>query len=196
MYKRYHRHLTCWITGAFIGYIIFHPYAMAIDFFLGYKMDIYSWKDIIHTFFVTLSPQMFPMSVAFAFFGGLNGLFIAIIVERKKKLYVLEHENEKKKVALETLQRLMITLSHYLLNANTITAGMARRCLKYNSAEDMKDSIDIIEEQAKKIEAVIMALKKITDIKIADYTFHGKGLMIDITQEIEEQLGKDKIQSS
>lgn len=41
-----------------------------------------------------------------------------------------------------------------------------------------------------------MTLKKITDIRIADYTSHGKGLMIDITQEIEEQLGKDKIQSS
>ena len=196
MYKRYHRHLTYSIIGAFIGYIIFHPYAMAIDFFLGYKMDIYSWKDIIHTFFVTLTPQMFPMSVAFAFLGSLNGLFVAIIVDKKKRLYAAEAENEKKKVALETLQRLMITLSHYLLNANTITAGMARRCLKYNSAEDMKDSIDIIEEQAKKIEAVIMALKKITDIKIADYTSHGKGLMIDITQEIEEQLGKNDVQSS
>lgn len=41
-----------------------------------------------------------------------------------------------------------------------------------------------------------MALKKITEIKIADYTSHGKGLMMDITQEIEEQLDKDKIQSS
>lgn len=197
MYKRYQTRLTYSIIGAFIGYIIFHPYAMAIDFFLVYKMDIYSWKDIIHhIFFVTLTTQMFSMSVAFAFLGGLNGLFVAIIVDKKKRLYAAEAENEKKKVALETLQRLMITLSHYLLNANTVIAGMARRCLKYNSAEDMKDSIDIIEEQAKKIEAVIMALKKITEIKIADYTSHGKGLMIDITQEIEEQLGKNDAQSS
>lgn len=196
MYKRYRRHLAYSIIGAFIGYTIFHVYTMGIDFFIVHKMDIYSWENIIHVFFVTFTPEMFSMSVAFAFFGGLNGLFIAIIVERKKKLYTLEHENEKKKVALETLQRLMITLSHYLLNANTIIAGMARRCLKCNSAEDMKDSIDIIEEEAKKIEAIIMTLKKITDIRIADYTSHGKGLMIDITQEIEEQLGKDKIQPS
>ncbi len=41
-----------------------------------------------------------------------------------------------------------------------------------------------------------MALKKITEIKIADYTSHSKGLMIDITQEIEEQLGKNDAQSS
>lgn len=139
---------------------------------------------------------MFSMSIAFAFLGSLNGLFIAIIVDKKKRLYAAEAENEKKKVALETLQRLMITLSHYLLNANTVIAGMALRCLKYNSAEDMKDSIDIIEEQAKKIEAIIMTLKKITEIKIADYTSHGKGLMIDITKEIEEQLGKNDVQSS
>jgi hypothetical protein len=196
MYKRYRRHLAYLLVGAFIGSTIFHVYTMGIDFFLVHKMDIYSWKNIIHVFSVTFSPEMFSMSVAFAFLGSLNGLFIAIIIDKKKRLYAAEAENEKKKVALETLQRLMITLSHYLLNANTVIAGMARHCLKCNSAEDMKDSIDIIEEQAKKIEAVIMAFKKITDIKIADYTSHGKGLMIDITQEIDEQLGKDKIQSS
>lgn len=185
--------------GMIIGYLIFHPYTMLVYRIMNkhQRGDVsFHIEDIFTAFLATLTPEMFPMAIAFALFGGLNGLLIGLIIDKKERLHAAEHENEKKKVALETLQRLMITLSHYLLNANTVTAGMARRCLKYNSAEDMKDSIDIIEEQAKKIEAVIMALKKITDIKIADYTSHGKGLMIDITQEIEEQLGKNDVQSS
>lgn len=199
MHKKYRIKMLFSIIGMIIGYFIFHPYTMLVHLIMDkhQRGDVsFHIKDIFTAFLAVLTPEMFPMAIAFAFFGGLNGLFIAIIVDKKKRLYAAEAEDEKKKVALETLQRLMITLSHYLLNANTVIAGMARRCLKSNSAEDMKESIDIIEEQAKKIEAVIMALKKITEIKIADYTSHGKGLMIDITQEIEEQLGKNDAQSS
>ncbi len=58
------------------------------------------------------------MAVDFALFGGIIGLLIGIVMDRKKKLYAVELQNEKKKVALETLKTLMITLSHYLLNAN------------------------------------------------------------------------------
>ena len=199
MHKKYRVKMLCSIIGMIIGYFIFHPYTMLVYLIMDkhQRVDVsFHIKDIFTAFLAVLTPEMFPMAIAFAFFGGLNGLFIAIIIDKKKRLYAAEAENEKKKAALETLQRLMITLSHYLLNANTVIAGMARRCLKSNSAEDMKESIDIIEEQAKKIEAVIMALKKITEIKIADYTSEGKGLMIDITKEIEEQLGKNNVQSS
>lgn len=192
--------LSCFsIIGMIIGYLIFHPYTMFVYLIMNkhQRGDVsFHIEDIFTAFFATLTPEMFPMAIAFAFFGSLNGLLIGLIIDKKERLHAAEHENEKKKVALETLQRLMITLSHYLLNANTVIAGMARRCLRYDSKEDIKDSVDIIEKEAQKIEAVIKAFKKITEIKIADYTSEGKGLMIDITREIEEQLDKDKIQSS
>jgi len=129
---------------------------------------------------------MFPMAVSFALFGGLTGLLIGIITDRRQRLFAAELENQKKKAALETLHRLMVTLSHYLLNANTVIGGMVRKGRR-NEA-NVQGSLDVIEEEAKKIDAVIRSLKEITEIKTADYTTSGKDLMIDITKNIEERL--------
>ena len=108
----------------------------------------------------------------------------------KRRLRVAELENENKRVALETLHQLMITLSHYLLNANTIIGGMVRRCRKAKSKTQIAPSLQVIEEQAGKIEIVINALKKVTDIKTASYTSESNTLMIDVAKEIEEALVK------
>jgi len=126
------------------------------------------------------------MAVSFGLFGGLTGLLIGIITDRTQRLFAAELENQKKKAALETLHRLMVTLSHYLLNANTVIGGMVRKGRR-NEA-NVQGSLDVIEEEAKKIDAVIRSLKEITEIKTADYTTSGKDLMIDITKNIEERL--------
>ena len=84
----------------------------------------------------------------------------------------------------------MVTLSHYLLNANTVIGGMARRS-RQNEA-NVQASLDIIEEETKKIDAVIRSLKEITEIRTADYTTTGKDLMIDIAKNIEEHLKKSE----
>jgi len=90
--------------------------------------------------------------------------------------------------AVETLRRLMITLSHHLLNANTVIGATAHRSKRHATDAGLIESLDLISEEAAKIDAVIGALKKITEIKTADYTSGGKDLMIDISKEIEENL--------
>ena len=115
-----------------------------------------------------------------------------MMLDRLQKAFNAEYENERKKVALETLKRLMVTLSHYLLNANMIIGGEARHSRKVEFNKDVLASLEAIMEQARKIDAVIGALKKITEIKTADYTTKGHGLMIDITQEMEQELNKMK----
>lgn len=97
-------------------------------------------------------------------------------------------ENEKNQIALETLQRLMVTLSHYLLNANVVIGGEVRHSRKTATSEDSLTSLEVMEQEAKKIDSVIQALRKITTIRTANYTSGGRDLMIDITEEIEKQL--------
>jgi len=179
--------------GIIVGYLMFHPYTMLISFFMsdhpGNTGSLYMNEKGISTLIrTTFKPGMFPMAVSFAFFGGVTGLLIGIITDRRKRLYAAELENEKKKTALETLHRLMVTLSHYLLNANTVIGGMVRRSRRDEAA--VQASLDIIEEEAKKIDAVIRSLKETTEIRTADYTTSGKDLMIDITRNIEEHLKK------
>jgi hypothetical protein len=67
---------------------------------------------------------------------------------------------------------------------------MSARCRKLNPEEEFSDYLNIIETEARKIDAVIKALRKLTEIKTADYTSEGRGLMIDITKELEEMLRK------
>jgi signal transduction histidine kinase len=179
------------IIGGLAGYFIFHPYTMVV-YFLAHAhrqgAASFHWSDLLSALRTSLTSAMISMSVAFVVFGGLIGLLKGIIIDKKRRLQAAEIENERRKVALETLQRLMVTLSHYLLNANTVIGVTARRVRKRAVKEDIASSLDVIEEQSKKIEAVIKALKKMTDIKTADYSSGGHGLMIDIAGEIEELL--------
>jgi len=181
------------VAGAVFGQMIFHPYAMLMYYLMdmshGKELHLH-WQGLLEKIAMTFNPMMLPMAFSFAFFGSISGLLLGIIIARKKRLYVVEYENEKKKIAMETLRRLMVTLSHYLLNANMIIGGMARRCRKSEPSSEVRDAVKIIEEQARKIDAVISALRKVTRIKTADYTTHGHGLMLDITKEMDELLNK------
>jgi len=128
------------------------------------------------------------MALAFTVFGAGVGLLTGALSERKRRLFEAEMENEKRKTAVETLMRLMITLSHHLLNANTVIGGTAQRCKKHTTDAGLIESLDLIREEAAKIDAVIRALKKISEIKTSDYTSEGKDLMIDISKEIEDSM--------
>jgi len=195
MIKNYRLHIFFLFSGAITGYFVLHPYTMLVSSIMHVPQDggiHWNWKNLFGIALTTFKPTMSPMAVAFILFSGIIGFMIGIIVDRGKKLYEAKHKNEKKKVALETLNRLMVTLSHYLLNANMIIGGKVRHIRKVESNEDTLDSLEVIEEQAKKIDAVIRSLKKITEIKTADYTNKGHGLMIDITKEMEEELNKTR----
>ncbi|MBI4495821.1 MAG: hypothetical protein HY697_02695 [Deltaproteobacteria bacterium] len=132
-------------------------------------------------------PMMLLLSVAFLLAGGLAGVLLGIATERRRRLRELER---RRKVALETLHELMVTLSHYLLNANAVIGGMAKRTKRVELNSEVIDSLSVIEVQARKIDAVIQALQKITELKTCTYTSQGETLMFDIVKEIEGELEK------
>lgn len=108
----------------------------------------------------------------------------------KQTLRLVELENERKTIALSTLRQLMVTLSHYLLNANTIIGGMARRSERAASDDERQASLEAIREQTGRTEGVIAALKRMAEIRTTEYTPESHTLMIDLTREIEETLAK------
>jgi phosphoserine phosphatase RsbU/P len=117
-----------------------------------------------------------------------DGIIIDI-TERKEmekhRLRLAQLESERKTIVLETFNQLMVTLSHYLLNSNAIIGGMVRRCKRVKSDAEKLSALESIEEQAKKTEILIAALKKMTKVRTADYTQAGSTVMVDIAQEIE-----------
>jgi PAS domain S-box-containing protein len=108
----------------------------------------------------------------------------------KQQLRLVELENERKTIALSTLRQLVVTLSHYLLNANTIIGGMARRSIRASSEAERQASLDTIMEQTGKTEGVIAALKRVAEIRTTEYTRESHTLMIDLAREIEKELAE------
>lgn len=106
----------------------------------------------------------------------------------KHRIRLVELENERKAIALTTLRQLMVTLSHYLLNANTVIGGMARRSIRARSEADRNTALDIIRKQTARTERIIEALKKVSEIRTTEYTRESQTLMMDLTKEIEETL--------
>lgn len=193
MFSRYKIYLIFSVVGIVVGYLVIHPYSMLLDALMHEQQsgDFHlSWEALGSGALSSFYPMMLPMAISFSFLGGIIGFLTALIVDRKKKLYDAQNENEKNKIALETVNNLMVTMSHYLLNSNTIIGGAVRQCRRLESKQDMLTPFSIIEEQGRKIDTAVKALGKITEIKTADYASDGQIQMIDIAQELETELKK------
>ena len=90
----------------------------------------------------------------------------------------------------------MVTLSHYLLNANMIIGGKVRHCRKMTVDQDKLASLNVIEEQGKKIDAVLKALRNSVEINTSGYTSDGLVAMINISRELEEKLSMSEVHQS
>ena len=191
MSKTYHSRIVFLLLGMIGGYLLLYPYTM----FVYALMHVHKGQGLhIHLnelrliAFAAFKPAMLPMVISFIIFGGAIGLLTGTIVDRNKKLLLTEHENEKKKIAIDTMKELMVTLSHHLLNANMIIGGKVRHSRKTLTNEDILTDLTVIEEQGRKIDAVIKSLREAIEIKTADYTTSGEVKMIDIEKEIEDHL--------
>lgn len=193
MYKTLKSRVLYATGGMLGGFLVLHPYTMVVYALIhlhkggdGFHLH---WNDITLRGLLALDPTMVPMVSAFVIFGGLVGLLIALILERKKKLLTLGVENERNRIAVQTLRELMVTISHHLLNANTIIGGKVRHCRKLVSDKDVLETLSDIETQGRRIDATIRSLREITEMKTMDYTTDGTVTMIDIDEKIREKMG-------
>jgi hypothetical protein len=190
MLKRHRLQIICSVTGMVLGYVLLHPYTMLVSALLNVSQEATHPAGFAGRIPAFYHPLMLPMAISFTLFGGFIGLLVGILLNRKRELWIVEQENEKKRVALETLKEIMVTLSHHLLNANMIIGGKVRHGRKFTTTQEILTTFDGIEEQARKIDAVINALRKTTEIKVAPYIASGTTQMIDIAREIEEEMAR------
>ena len=184
-------YLVWFILGAGVGHLLVHPYAMVAYSLMEMHREGHFMIHMDHVLSAARSifdPFMLPMTISFSLLCGVSALLMGMVRDKKRKLHEADIENERKKASADTLHRLMVTLSHYLLNANTVIGGAVRHCRRHASPEEITSSLKVIEEQAHKIDAVLAALRKITDIKTADYSSGGHDFMLDIAKEIEAIL--------
>ncbi len=193
MFRIQHKRVFYPLAGFILGLLILHPYAMFVDRMIGPGTS--DSMAVIETagFF---EPGMLLMGLAFGLLGGLTGLLFAVVVERGHRLILSEHEKEKREIALRTIHNLMVTLSHHLLNANMIIGGKVRRCRKIAVEQDLLEGLKLIEEQGRKIDAVLNSLRSLVEINTSGYTSDGLVSMIDISRELDEQLDNNESRRS
>ena len=194
MYKRFGSRVLYAGVGMIAGLLILHPYTMIVYALMhlheaGAGLHLH-WSDFALKDLLTFDSAMIPMATAFVLFGGVAGLLAALVIERKKKLLMLEVENERNRIAVETLRELMVTVSHHLLNANAIIGGKVRQCRRLVSDAKALEVLSHIETQGRKIDATIRSLREITEMKTADYTTGGTVTMIDIDEKIREKMSR------
>lgn len=125
---------------------------------------------------------------AFAFMGGLGGFFFGIWYYQKEKLAAKNLESQRHQVALQTLQELMVTLAHYIRNANQVIGGFSSRMMKHLHDPEVQQQLKMIRQASQEIEAVIASLESLSGVDHTKYIGAWKTRMIDLKQELEARL--------
>ena len=180
-----------WFTlaGMVLGYLLIHPFAMLANI-LGprlpnFPMDFPLWGYHLR---VSFGPEMLAMGGAFAFMGGLAGFFFGIWYYQKEKLTAQRLESQRRQVALETLQELMVTLAHHIRNANLVIGGFSSRMIKNLTDPEMQRQLHLIQQASREIEAVIASLESLSKIDRSRYIGEWETKMIDLKQELQARL--------
>ncbi len=184
-----------WFTlaGMLVGYLLIHPFAMLASI-LGPRlphlpMGFSFWG---HHLRVSFGSEMLVMGTAFAFMGGLAGFFFGIWYYQKERLTAERLESQRRQVALETLQELMVTLAHHIRNANMVIGGFSSRMIKNLPDPEAQGQLQLIQQASREIEAVIASLENLSQIDRARYIGKWETTMIDLKRELEARLAAFK----
>ena len=177
------------LVGMLVGFFIIQPlnvlvYNLAPEIRVEYH-NISFWKRLLEM--STDSTSIF-MGLFFAFLGGVTGLWFGMWLDQKDRLQAEQVESARRLAALETLKDLMVTLAHYIRNANTIIGGFSGNLAQHLTDEKQKEHAQLIHQASKKIDSVIDSLQNLTEISVTQYTTSGTAQMIDLKKELDGKV--------
>ena len=185
----YHR--TAWLimAGMGLGFFVIQPFAVLVynlapETRLTFA-EIAFWKRLVE---MSLGPTSIFMGLGFAVLGGVNGYFVASWITRQERLIDAEMESAKRLAAMETMRELMVTLAHYIRNANMVIGGFSLRLARNVADPHHKEQLQLVQQASRDIEAVIATLQNMTEISVTQYVNSGAAQMIDLQKDLENRL--------
>ena len=175
------------LLGASVGYLFLHPYTMVVYELHGAHGEEGGLRSALRLFSnaaASFSPDMLPMGIPFAVLGGLAGLFFGFWLNARMRRF----EEEKRLLAAETVRQLTVTLSHHLLNAVQGIGGFAASVIRKEQDDDLRRRMELIRDEARKIEAVVKTLQTLETVATERYIGSSETMMIDIRNEIRDAL--------
>jgi signal transduction histidine kinase len=182
-----------WFTlaGTAIGLLLVHPVA-TLAYTLGHSHPAtpLSLPLVLYELRRAFGPDLVHIGVAFAILGGAAGWAMGSWFLQKERLEAEKMECLRDLTALETLKELMVTLAHYIRNANMVVGGFSTHLLKCVPDPECQEQLHLIQQAAQEIDAVIASLQNLTEINTVEYTTSTHELMIDLKRDIEARLAK------
>ena len=184
------------VAGAVIGYFILHPYSAV--FYSLYPLphsrtpgSSLSFQEALGQFRLFLDTfNMWYVGIPYALIGALAGISIGIASEARRRHEEAEKREAARKAAHEALQELMVTLSHYLLNASTVIGGYSRLLIRKTKGTELEKPLQAIMEESAYVEAVVDSLQSLEAVKEEEYIPGGHSRMIDIKAELERRIAQ------
>jgi len=185
-----------WFTlaGVAVGILLVHPFAMLL-----YAMEHHppsaplSLPFVLHQLRRAFGPYLVRIGLVFAFLGGVAGWVVGSWFLQKKRLEAEKIEHLRSITALETLKELMVTLAHYIRNANMVVGGFSARLSKSIPDHGLQEELRLIQEASREIDAVIASLQDLTEISSVEYTASSHERMIDLKKDLEARLAKTQL---
>jgi signal transduction histidine kinase len=182
---------TAWsvLAGMGLGFFVVQPFAVLVynlspETRLAFA-EFAFWQRLME---MSLSRTSLFMGLGFALLGGVSGFFLASWTSHKERLAAAQVESAKRLAAVETMQELMVTLAHYIRNANMVIGGFSLRLSKDAGDEGRKEQLRLIQEKSREIEAVISSLQNLTEISAIQYINSSAAKMIDLKEDLEKRL--------
>jgi signal transduction histidine kinase len=180
-----------WFTlgGVLAGFLLVHPFAM-LAYILGPQHPHEPWDFSLSGYQVrvSFSADMLAMALAFALMGGVAGFLLGAWHLQKERLALARVESERRLAALETLRELMVTLAHYIRNANLVIGGFSARLQKGLPDHQWQQSLEMIHQASHEIDTVIKSLEDLSEVSVVPYIDGSQARMIDLKQELEARL--------
>jgi signal transduction histidine kinase len=185
-----------WFTlaGVTFGILLVHPVATLVYTLEHHPPSVpLSLTFVLHQLGRAFGPHLMPIGLVFAFLGGVAGWIGGSWFLEKKRLEMERIEHLKSITALETLKELMVTLAHYIRNANMVVGGFSSRLIKCIPEPELQEELQLIQQASQEIDAVIAALQELTEISTVKYTAGSHERMIDLKKDLEARLAKAQL---
>ncbi|HEX9859659.1 MAG TPA: hypothetical protein VGB23_00535 [Nitrospirota bacterium] len=191
------RVLVSTLAGAALGFFVFHPYTMLV--YGAYNRPHVhlpvTWHGHVSMHLMdalgTFQPGMLHMGIPYLAMGGVTGALYGLWLNAR----IRWEEVQLRACATDTIEQLMVTLSHYLLNSATIIAGYAARAGRKTDDGAAKAELEVIRRQAERVEAVVKSLQSVQEVVSESYTKDSETRILDITEELKKRLEQESIQA-
>ena len=177
------------LVGMVVGFFIIQPlnilvYNLAPQIRLEFQ-NISFWKRLL---VMSMDSTSLFMGLFYAFFGGITGLCFGLWLYQRDRLQAEQIESARRLVALETLKELMVTLAHYIRNANMVIGGFSGNLAQHLTDARQKEQAQLIHEASQRIASVITSLENLTEISVTQYTASARAQMIDLKKELDGEV--------